>query len=103
VSLLAQAREELSHVVQTIEEGDYVSSYRSTLYERRAKLVAKVADLEIAHARELAGEAAIEFLREHGQYLQEISCGGLPRTEIDDDLDRVMGRIVELNELESSR
>lgn len=82
---------------ETIADGDYVSSYRATLDAKHDQLKAEVADLEIEHARELAGEAAIEFLRDSGTRLTCITSREV------DELEAVMARIKELDELESSR
>ena len=102
MSRLDAAREELKTICEIIDDGEFLPGYRGH-HEKRERLVAEVKDLEIEHAADLAGEAAVEFLRTHGQYLQEINCGGLPRSEIDDELDAVMARIAELQELIDAR
>lgn len=95
---LEEARKEHQQACDLIAEGEYLSHYRGH-HERRDKLAAEIKDLEIANAKELAGEAAIEFLREHGKYLH---------SEFDDittvigaDLERALARIATVEELES--
>lgn len=98
--LIREKHEEHETQCAIIAEREYNPGYRGH-HEARDRVWRELQDLEIERAEALAGEAAIEFLREWAPQIALTIGPGFP--EVCGDLSRVRERVSELDELRGAR
>jgi|WetSurMetagenome_2_1015567.scaffolds.fasta_scaffold936413_2 hypothetical protein len=95
--LITEKREEHDALCELIAEDEFENNY----HEQRDKLWSEIQDLEMERAEALAGEAAVEFLREWGNQIAAELGPGFP--SVLTDLSRFRERIADLDKLVSTR